>query len=319
MENFNGILSGDRRLLARLLRSLEDDDASLREAFRNLFHHSGRSRIIGLTGPAGAGKSTLADRLISHYRDLGKRVGVLAVDPSSQLSGGAFLGDRIRMQRHSLDSGVFIHSIAARGHLGGVTRHALCACCVLDAAGYEIILVETTGVGQAESEISRLADTTVLVTVPEGGDHVQALKAGIIEIADIIVVNKSDRDEAGRAVTDLESALALSAGGRGKSPPPVLPIAAKTGKGLSSLAKSLDMHAGNRGACVGGEAKVLERWRYVLLGLIAERVCDTVVNCWDEKLSKAAYRLAAREGDPIDEAEKLLGQALETIYQRHSH
>src|SRR5512142_2998460 len=197
------ILRGEVRAAARLMRELDDGVASARETLKHLYRHSGRAHIIGLTGSPGAGKSTLTDRLIQNLRQAGKTVGVVAVDPTSPFSGGAILGDRIRMQRHATDDGVFIRSLATRGHFGGLTASARAVITVLDAMGKDYILVETVGVGQDEVEIAATAYTTVVVTVPGLGDDIQAIKAGILEVADILVVNKADREGASRTYQDL--------------------------------------------------------------------------------------------------------------------
>src|SRR5688572_15904322 len=194
------------------MRDLDDRRPDAIAMLKALWPHTGKAYLVGVTGNPGAGKSTVVDALIAHYRAAGERVGVVAVDPTSPFSGGAILGDRIRMQRHSLDEGVFIRSLATRGHLGGVSRTTGDVVDVLDAAGFDVILVETVGVGQDEIDVVRLADTTAVVTVPGLGDEVQAIKAGILEIADVLVVNKADREGADRTMRDLFGMLELRAG-----------------------------------------------------------------------------------------------------------
>lgn len=204
-------LEGDVRSVARLITRLESGD---REAYASLFRlkdHGGKAQVIGITGPPGAGKSTLADKLISQFRARGLKVGVLAVDPSSPFSGGAILGDRLRMQNHATDAGVFIRSLASRGSLGGISKATQAAIRVLDAAGYDLVLVETVGVGQSEIDIVKVADTVVLVSVPGLGDDIQVIKAGIMEIGDIFVVNKADRDGADKVVRELRAMLETQA------------------------------------------------------------------------------------------------------------
>ena len=205
------ILQGEVRAAARLMRELDDGVPAARETLKHLYRHSGRAHIIGLTGSPGAGKSTLTDRLIQYLRQQGKTVGVVAVDPTSPFSGGAILGDRIRMQRHATDEGVFIRSLATRGHFGGLTASARAVITVLDAMGKDYILVETVGVGQDEVEIAATAYTTIVVTVPGMGDDIQAIKAGILEVADILVVNKADREGASRTYQELMQMLELQA------------------------------------------------------------------------------------------------------------
>ncbi|MBM4275587.1 MAG: methylmalonyl Co-A mutase-associated GTPase MeaB [Deltaproteobacteria bacterium] len=207
----NRILSGEVLAAARLMRDLDDGVPRAREILKRLYPHSGRAHIIGITGSPGVGKSTLTDRLIQHLRSRGFTVGVVAVDPTSPFSGGAILGDRIRMQRHALDEGVFIRSLATRGHFGGLTASARAVITVLDAMGKDYILVETVGVGQDEVEIAATAYTTMVVTVPGMGDDIQAIKAGILEVADLLVINKADRDGASRTYQDLLMMLDLQA------------------------------------------------------------------------------------------------------------
>lgn len=201
------VIAGEPRAVARLISGLEDGDPAALEAMRALRGRSGRAHLIGITGPPGAGKSTLSDKMITSLRERGSRVGVLAVDPSSPFSGGAILGDRLRMNAHATDEGVFIRSLASRGQLGGLSRATQSAARVLDAAGYDYILIETVGVGQSEVDVVKLADTVILISVPGLGDDIQTIKAGIMEIGDIFVVNKADRDGADRVVREIRSML----------------------------------------------------------------------------------------------------------------
>src|SRR5512133_3400467 len=203
------VLDGDVRAAARLMRDLDDGLPSATESLRALFPRTGRAYVIGLTGSPGAGKSSLTDRLVAHYRAAGKTVGVVAVDPTSPFTGGAILGDRIRMQDHALDPGVFIRSMATRGNLGGLSRATAGVVAVMDAMGKDVVVVETVGVGQDEIEVAALAHTVVVVAVPGLGDDVQAIKAGVLEIADVFAVNKADRDGADRTVRDLQTMLEL--------------------------------------------------------------------------------------------------------------
>jgi LAO/AO transport system kinase len=204
------VVAGEQRATARLMRLIDDRVPGYLAHLKALYPYTGKAYVLGITGSPGAGKSTLVDRMIEHQRALGRKVGVLAVDPSSPFTGGAILGDRIRMQRHFLDDQVFIRSLATRGHMGGLSRSAGDVMRVLDAFGCDVILVETVGVGQDELEIARLAHTAVVVMAPGGGDDIQAIKAGILEIADVFVVNKADRDGADNTVRDLEGMLALN-------------------------------------------------------------------------------------------------------------
>ena len=234
------VLDGDRLALARLMTLVENRDPELPGVMSRLSARTGRAHVVGVTGPPGAGKSTLVDALIGRLRAGGRRIGVVAVDPSSPFSGGAVLGDRIRMQAHFLDPGVFIRSLATRGSHGGLPRAARDVVRLLDAFGMDVVLVETVGVGQTELDVMRLADSIVVVLVPEAGDTVQVMKAGLLEIADVFVVNKADRDGALRMVSELEQMLHL----RPPSPwtIPVLPTTASIGSGVDAVLDALERH-----------------------------------------------------------------------------
>ena len=236
---------GEPRAVARLISMVEDASPRLREVAAALAPHTGRAQVVGLTGSPGVGKSTTTSVLVSALRKQGKRVGVLAVDPSSPFSGGALLGDRVRMQDHATDNGVFIRSMATRGHLGGLSWATPQALRVLDAAGCDVVLVETVGVGQSEIEVVSLADTTLVLLAPGMGDGIQAAKAGILEVADIFVVNKADRDGAGQTVRDLRYMLSLGErGGKNDSPwkAPIIKTVAARGEGIEDVTDALDEH-----------------------------------------------------------------------------
>jgi LAO/AO transport system kinase len=235
-------LDGEQRAVARLISLVEDASPHLQEVMAALAPHTGRARIIGLTGSPGVGKSTSTAALVTTYRSQGRRVGVLAVDPSSPFSGGALLGDRVRMQDHATDPGVFIRSMASRGHLGGLAWATPQALRILDAAGAEVILVETVGVGQAEVEVASLADTTIVLVAPGMGDAIQAAKAGILEVADIFVVNKADRDGADNAVRDLKNMLSYGDGPHGAWRPPIVKTVAARQEGVDDVLAALDAH-----------------------------------------------------------------------------
>ena len=233
---------GSPRAVARLISLVEDAAPELREVMAALAPKTGRARIVGLTGSPGVGKSTSTSALVTAFRRRGLRVGVLAVDPSSPFSGGALLGDRVRMQDHATDSGVFIRSMASRGHLGGLSWSTPQALRVLDAAGCEVILVETVGVGQAEVEVASMADTTIVLLAPGMGDAIQAAKAGILEVADVYVVNKADREGADNTVRDLRNMISQGDGPHGGWKPPIVKTVAARGEGIDDLVERLDEH-----------------------------------------------------------------------------
>ena len=234
------IASGDRIAAARLISWAEDGDPRAREELIALHPRTGRAHVVGITGPPGSGKSSLVDRLIEHHRAEGRTVGVVAVDPTSPFTGGALLGDRVRMQARATDPGVFIRSMATRGALGGLARATLDAVRVLDALGLDVVLVETVGVGQAEIDVARLADTVVVVAVPGMGDEIQAIKAGLMEIGDVFVVNKGDREGADRAAAELRTWAEM--GMTAEWIPPVLVTTATTGEGVKELADAALRH-----------------------------------------------------------------------------
>jgi LAO/AO transport system kinase len=231
---------GESRAVARLISLVEDESPLLREVMAALAPHAGQAHIVGITGSPGVGKSTSTSALVSAYRAAGKRVGVLAVDPSSPFSGGALLGDRVRMQDHATDSGVFIRSMASRGHLGGLAWTTPQALRVLDAAGFDVVLVETVGVGQSEVEVAGMADTTLILLAPGMGDGIQAAKAGILEVGDIYVVNKADRDGVQNVTRDLRAMLALAERGPDAWTPPILKTVASRNEGVDEVVAAIE-------------------------------------------------------------------------------
>ncbi len=256
-------LARDIRAVSRLISVVEDRRPGFEDAYAAIYPHTGRAHVIGVTGPPGSGKSTLVDKIAAEYRQRGRTVGIVAVDPTSPFTGGAILGDRLRMQRHSLDDGVFIRSMGTRGHLGGVSRATSGVVDVLDAAGYDYVLIETVGVGQSEVEIASLADTVALVQVPGLGDDIQVIKAGVMEIGDVFVVNKKDRPGVERVVAEIRMALDLAGLGseRGRSytghhrpegsagvagadswRPPILQTMAESGEGVAEVCDACDAH-----------------------------------------------------------------------------
>ena len=244
MNVVDRIVAGDVRSAARLIRDIDDGLPQARETLRELYAHTGRAYIVGVTGAPGVGKSTLVDRFIQYLREQGKTVGVLAVDPTSPFSGGAILGDRVRMQRHSLDEGVFIRSMATRGHFGGLTPSTRSVINVMDAMGKDFILVETVGVGQDEVDIVRTAHTTMIVLIPGMGDDIQAIKAGILEVGDLFVINKADRDGADKTVNELRQMLELGgpANRRRDWTPPILKTEAVRNQGIAEVFQAVDQH-----------------------------------------------------------------------------
>jgi LAO/AO transport system kinase len=312
-EIAQSVLAGDLRLGARLIRDLDDQTVLAELILRQLWPHTGRAFILGVTGNPGAGKSTVVDSLIAYYRKASKRVGVVAIDPSSPFSGGAILGDRIRMQRHALDDGVFIRSLASRGHLGGLSRSTGEVVAVLDAMGFEVVIIETVGVGQGEVDVVALADTKVVVTVPGLGDEVQAIKAGILEIADVLVVNKADREGADRTVRDLLTMLELRHVEEPHGPESpsseveIIRTVAVRGEGIGELAAAI---ARNQEKTAGLAAERRARrarreLRDALLDRCAQRVEQVLSRHtdWVEQVQR-------REIDPYSISERLLVELL---------
>lgn len=311
------VLEGDVRATARLIRRIDDGDRAVLEDLAELYRHAGRSYVIGFTGSPGVGKSTLVDRIVTKFREDGKTVGILAVDPSSPFTGGAILGDRIRMQKHFLDEGVFIRSLATRGKFGGLTRSTADAIVVLDAMGKDVIIVETVGVGQDEVDIVHSAHTTVLVTIPGMGDDIQAIKAGLMEIGDIFVVNKADREGAGKTINEIRSMLSMS-GNRYMDEgwvPPVVPAVAVDRQGVDELYKSILDHRSHLLEHGGDKLKRIEadRVKNQLLDLLKDGLIETALERLGgiRALNGMVEDIVSRRKDPykvsLDMVQELLG------------
>lgn len=274
-------LAGDRRSLARLLTAVENRTPLAEAALRRLYPMAGQAQLVGITGPPGSGKSTLVAALIAELRRAGRPVAVVAVDPSSPITGGAVLGDRVRMQAYSSDDGVFIRSMASRGHSGGLSSATAAAAAVFDAAGFDVVLIETVGTGQSEVEVAATADTTVVVEAPEMGDEIQAIKAGLLEVADIVVVNKGDRPGAHRTAGQLRAMLfdATSPEARPERPlpknPEVLVTTAATGEGVADLLAAIDRHRSSARGSLGAQAR-LKRAEAQVWAVLVDRLHQRV-------------------------------------------
>jgi len=297
-----GLTGGERLPLARLLTRIENGDPTVRSSLPALLAAGRGGHVVGVTGPPGSGKSTLVNALIGEWRRRGRRVGILAVDPSSPYTRGAILGDRIRMMEHAADRDVFMRSMASRGELGGIAVTTWLAAAALDVAGYDPILIETVGAGQSEVEIARLAETTVVVEAPEMGDEVQAIKAGLLEVADIVAVNKGDRPGADRTARQLRAMLSTAGGRIERSPPRVMVTTATTGEGVGPLADAIEAHREVARSAAASRERAISQVRRALAHLTGERAARSPD--W-EAIVRA---VAARDVDPMSAAERLLDQ-----------
>ena len=318
-------LAGDRRALARLLTAVENRTAIAEPALRTLYPRAGRAHVVGITGPPGAGKSTLVAALIGELRSAGRSVAVVAVDPSSPITGGALLGDRVRMQAYADDDGVFIRSMAARGHAGGLASTTGAAAAVLDAVGFDLVLVETVGTGQSEVEVAAAADTTVVLEAPEMGDEVQAIKAGLLEVADLVVVNKGDKPGAQRTAAQLRAMLVASGGpavgaSRGDRPrpkrPEVLVTTAATGEGVPELIAALERHRATL-TDAGRETARLARAEAQVWAIVADRLRDRLHEATlRDDTRRTLAEVAAHRLDPYAAADSLLARIRDTADDR---
>jgi LAO/AO transport system kinase len=305
-----GIRAGNVRAVSQAITAIENRDPRAEDLLQLIFPNTGHSFVIGVTGAPGSGKSTLVDRLAAHYRGQGKHVGIIAVDPTSPYTGGAILGDRIRMQSHASDPGIFIRSMATRGFLGGLARTTGDVALVLDAAGKQYVLVETVGVGQDEVDIVRLADCTLVLLVPGMGDDVQNMKAGLMEIADIFVLNKSDRDGVERLEAELEAMLHLAPDHSGWKPAIVRTVASEN-KGLEELAATIEKFREQLNESADRQERKIRHWRSRLLALAGEAILRRAVGGAEGEaaLDRLAREVASRGKDPYAAVRELLARA----------
>jgi LAO/AO transport system kinase len=303
------IRAGDARAISRAVSAIENRAPEAEALLRNLFPFTGRAFRVGITGAPGTGKSTLVDRLAAHYRGEKQSVGIIAVDPSSPFTGGAILGDRVRMQGHAGDKEIFIRSMATRGYLGGLAQATGDVTLLLDAAGKDMVLVETVGVGQGEIEIVRLADCTIVVLVPGMGDDIQGLKAGLMEIADIFVINKSDREGAERFEEQLSAILQIVPD-RGGWKPPVVRTVATEDRGVDELARQIGLFREHVSKSENRQARELAYWKEWLLRLVESRLVERVLGnrASAEAFEKLAGEVAARTKDPYSAVVEILSR-----------
>jgi LAO/AO transport system kinase len=306
------VLTGNIRAAARLMRDIDDSRPQAIDELKILFPHSGRAYIVGITGPPGAGKSTLVDQLTASFRAKGKRVGVVAIDPSSPFTGGAILGDRIRMNRHACDEGVFIRSLATRGSLGGLSRSTSDVALVMDTMGMDIVIIETVGVGQDEVDIVKTAHTTCVVMVPGLGDDIQAIKAGILEIGDIFVVNKADRDGSDRTARELSNMLEMRNAKEGSWSPQVMKTVAQRGTGIEELVAEIEAHRDFLFSSGSGTDFLRERNERHFMDILRDRLFKSALAYMesDGLLEQIVTGMGAHTRDPYSAVEEIMARIM---------
>lgn len=306
------ILLGDIRAAARLMRDVDDGFSSALPELMALYPHTGKAYVVGITGPPGAGKSTLTDQITASFRKQGKRVGIVAVDPTSPFTGGAILGDRIRMNRHADDEGVFIRSLATRGALGGISRSTGEVVNIMDAMGMDVVIIETVGVGQDEIDIVRMAHTTAVVMVPGLGDDIQAIKAGILEIADVFVVNKADREGADRTARELSMMIEMGSRKEGEWLPKVMKTEASRGNGIEELVNEFETHRNFLSASGIIHRFIEEKNSAVFSEMLKERLFNEVYGRLldNGELKRIVAGMGSRSVDPYSAVENVLNSAL---------
>ncbi len=306
MDLAQELIKGNHRAIARAISLAENNRSAAQEMMKKIFPGTGKSLVVGVTGPPGSGKSTLVDQMVVLLRKNGKKIGIIAVDPSSPFTGGAILGDRIRMMRHSTDPEVFIRSMAARGHLGGLAKATGEVITILEAAGKDFILVETVGVGQDEVEVVKLADIVLVILIPGAGDEIQAFKAGIMEIADIFVLNKADSPDAGKTERQIKAMLDL--GFEGDTMPPIVKTVATEGEGVEPLVNEIDKLVGSKSQeFIDSRKKRLISW--MLRDIISEKIYHAVnQNIPESEFESLVEKIYKREIDPYTVADEIVGR-----------
>jgi len=315
MDIYKSVLNGDKRAIARFISLIEQKSQDAASLLKKIHNHTGNAIIVGITGPPGGGKSSIVNQLTKKLRSENKKVGIIAVDPSSPFSGGALLGDRIRMQDLTLDEGVFIRSMGTRGALGGLSRASYDSAKVLDASGMDYVIIETVGVGQSEVDIVKLADIVILVQVPGLGDDVQAIKAGIMEIGDIFVVNKADKDGAERLVTEIEMTLDLNPN-KNEFRPPVIKTVATTGEGINDLCVNITKVWEQFVKLGIIRKKRVARTKQELIDLVKESFFEDFFDIYSEKIQDMADNIYNKKIDPYSASEIIIQNIRESFFQK---